>query len=337
MNTKKQRIERAASRAMALLRRCRMCPRRCGVNRVAGERGFCGAGVEATVCYRNLLYGEEPAISPSYELFLSGCNMRCSFCYVDGAYRGPMVGEPLSTVVPAVEREFTGPRSAQARTLSVLGGEPSVNLPAVLAFLSRLEPSPEVVWNTNVYVGPVVPRLLEGVVDHVIADLHFGNDNCAEELAGTPGYFGAATRALTEFAARTEVTLRCLLVPGHLECCFLPIVRWLAGNHPEMPLHILGNYRSRCGQQLDPREHQMAVHIARAMGVRIHDPDAENPPAPARSRRPRPIADEEIIVEAGGRVTIPHLTGEMLGLALALDPDHPELQRRAAWLPREES
>ncbi|RJP23668.1 MAG: radical SAM protein, partial [Deltaproteobacteria bacterium] len=73
----------ARNTVIPALSACRMCPRECGVNRLAGERGYCGAGATARVASVSLHHGEEPPISGtrgSGTVFFSHCNMKCVFC-----------------------------------------------------------------------------------------------------------------------------------------------------------------------------------------------------------------------------------------------------------------
>ena len=44
---------------------CELCPRRCGVDRRAGERGWCGAPDAALVAKTMLHQWEEPVLSPN--------------------------------------------------------------------------------------------------------------------------------------------------------------------------------------------------------------------------------------------------------------------------------
>src|SRR5512135_1180801 len=69
--------------AYARLASCDLCPRNCGVNRLAGERGFCRAGVKPKVASTNVHHGEEPPISGecgSGTIFFSHCTLHCRFC-----------------------------------------------------------------------------------------------------------------------------------------------------------------------------------------------------------------------------------------------------------------
>ena len=62
---------------------CRLCPRACGVDRAAGERGVCGAQGELVVARAALHMWEEPPISGSRgsgTVFFSNCPLRCVYC-----------------------------------------------------------------------------------------------------------------------------------------------------------------------------------------------------------------------------------------------------------------
>ena len=76
--------ERAAARLEKALRSCVLCPRRCRVNRLEGELGFCRASANtAAVNTSQLHYGEEPPISGSKgsgTVFFAGCTLACLFC-----------------------------------------------------------------------------------------------------------------------------------------------------------------------------------------------------------------------------------------------------------------
>ena len=64
-------------------RHCTLCPRRCGVDRTAGQLGFCRMPDQIHAARAALHYWEEPVISGSYgsgAVFFSGCTLRCAFC-----------------------------------------------------------------------------------------------------------------------------------------------------------------------------------------------------------------------------------------------------------------
>ena len=76
-------LEKRALALQALANPCRLCPRRCGVDRLAGERGFCRAGARVQVAKALPHMGEEPVISGTRgagTIFFTHCNLRCCFC-----------------------------------------------------------------------------------------------------------------------------------------------------------------------------------------------------------------------------------------------------------------
>ena len=65
------------------IRWCRLCPRRCGVNRQAGQIGDCRIGSQAVVASAGPHFGEEPCLvggGGSGTIFFAGCNLACVFC-----------------------------------------------------------------------------------------------------------------------------------------------------------------------------------------------------------------------------------------------------------------
>ena len=62
---------------------CNLCPRQCGVDRAAGERGFCSCPDAALVAKAMLHTWEEPALAGSGgsgAIFFGGCTLGCSYC-----------------------------------------------------------------------------------------------------------------------------------------------------------------------------------------------------------------------------------------------------------------
>ena len=163
--------------ARAAMRCCKLCPRQCGVDRTAGQTGFCGLDDSAR-CFREMVYyGEEEELTPSHQVYFTGCNLRCEFCTVAEWNEQPMSAPVTDFDNLCKKIEFQ--RKNGAITLNLLGGEPSVNLCGILELLERVEPSTKVVWNSNMYYLDVVDDLMAGLIDVYVADLKCGNGKCA--------------------------------------------------------------------------------------------------------------------------------------------------------------
>nr|WP_198409319.1 hypothetical protein [Caldanaerovirga acetigignens] len=95
-----------------LLENCRICPRRCGVNRLKGEKGFCGALDKIVVAKAFAHRWEEPCISGhkgSGTVFFSGCNLKCVFCQnyrISQEWFGKAVEEKDLTISGAPQRLY---------------------------------------------------------------------------------------------------------------------------------------------------------------------------------------------------------------------------------------
>ena len=57
--------------AFRILSSCVLCERRCGVDRMRGEKGFCGV-LEPRISSEFLHFGEEAELVPSYTIFSRG-------------------------------------------------------------------------------------------------------------------------------------------------------------------------------------------------------------------------------------------------------------------------
>ncbi len=136
---------------------------------------------------------------------------------------------------------------------------------------------PPVVWKSNFFGTIEGFALLDGVVDVYVADLKFGSDTCARQIAGVDGYVQIVTRNLLLAAQGTRLIVRHLLLPGHLECCYLPVVDWMYRHMPAVPFRIMTGYlprwqASRCRDLAAPLGRDaglQAVAVAREKGLNV--------------------------------------------------------------------
>lgn len=256
-------------------RACRLCEHRCGVDRTAGPAGRCKAADVARVFRHRVEYGDERVIAPSHLFYLSGCDLRCVFCINElnafDPHRGQELTPEFFRAAVAAERHLA------PRTLQWVGGEPTVHLPAVLGAMTGCPNLPRIVWKTDLHGTPEAYDLLDGVVGLYLADFKFGNDACARELAGVSRYTEILTRNLRLVASRAELIVRHLLLPGHLECCFRPVVQWLAVHLPGAEFSLregyLPHWQARrhveLGRPLHRREVDTARRIAADAGLTL--------------------------------------------------------------------
>ena len=85
--------------AAEVLSDCVLCPRNCHVDRVRGQRGFCGEAGEIRAARAALYYTEEPVISGkrgSGTVFFAGCSLGCIYCQNRQISRPGTLSSPFS-------------------------------------------------------------------------------------------------------------------------------------------------------------------------------------------------------------------------------------------------
>lgn len=234
---------RRVKAAYARLRCCDLCPHDCGVDRIAGESGFCRAGLRPRIASANVHRGEEPPISGSRgsgTIFLTGCSLQCRFCQ----------NFPISQLDNG--EELT-PLALAGRMLRLQGQKvhninfvtPTHFLPQILAALWLAIGkgfSLPLVWNSSGYEKVDALKLLDGVVDIYLPDMKYDDDASAAAFSAAPGYREvnrAVVREMLRQVGQLEVdqdgiatrglVIRHLVLPHGADGA-AEILPWIAGN-----------------------------------------------------------------------------------------------------------
>jgi putative pyruvate formate lyase activating enzyme len=231
--------ERAAI-ARAMLADCRFCAHDCGVNRLAGELGLCRAGAEPRFFSAQTEVSDELELIPTFAIALSGCDLRCDFCITGAESWNPRAGENFNTREMAAKAK-TALRNG-ARTIMLLGGEPTIHLAAALELVAELPDSAKLIWKTNAHGSAQARELLDGMFDVWLADFKFGNDDCARRLAKISNYIQVVHENLLWANEHSELIVRHLLMPGHIDCCWKPAAEWLAENLPGVKVNLRSGF-----------------------------------------------------------------------------------------------
>ncbi len=256
--------------ALAMSSPCRLCARNCRVDRLSGERGYCGVGWPGFVGEEHIHFGELDDVIPTHSVFFSGCTMHCIYCRKMALVQDPEHGVPFDPAELALTVEDR--RLQGARTLKLLGGTPEPQLAAVFEMLRSLPTRLPLVWETTLYVPREVVNLLVGVVDVLVCNVRYAEEACAQRYSDAPGYPAIARKALEALAGRIRVSLRHLVLPGHIECCTAGVARMMQETFPDEPLMLLTQYAPFgdaigdpvLGRSLTADEAQQALAVARA-------------------------------------------------------------------------
>jgi putative pyruvate formate lyase activating enzyme len=176
--------------AYQLLKSCRVCPRKCGVNRLKDDKlGFCRSGLNPVVSSVSPHHGEEPPLSGtkgSGTIFFANCNLRCVYCQNypisqmgNGEERSP--GELACHMLWLQEQgchnlNLVTPTHFMPQILKALGiaRERGFKLPLV--------------YNTSGYESLEALRLLDGIVDIYLPDMRYSDDKTALKYSIAPHY-----------------------------------------------------------------------------------------------------------------------------------------------------
>ncbi len=199
LNLEDEEWERRIGRALEMLKSCRVCPHKCGVDRLDGKRGFCRVGRFAVVSSYFAHKGEERPIRGfrgSGTVFFSYCNMRCIYCQ---NYEISQLGEGKEVLPEELAEIFLTVQRLGCHNLNLV--TPSHVVPQIIEALYiavqkgfRLP----IVYNTSSYDSLESLRLLDGIVDIYLPDFKYGDDEIGKKYSGVRDYFDVAKCAIRE-------------------------------------------------------------------------------------------------------------------------------------------
>ena len=277
-------------KAFALLKPCTLCPRKCSLDRTAGETGFCRAGMLPEISSYGPHFGEErPLVGRhgSGTIFMTYCNLGCVFCQnytISRLGEGVAISfEQFSAIMVELQRRgchninFVSPSHFVTHILKALPRAIEMGLSVPL------------VYNTGGYDAVETLRLLDGVFDIYMPDFTFTRGDIAAACSEAPDYPEVVMAAVKEIHRQTGdpimdeegIALRGLLV-RHLVLPEEPAgtreaMRFLAGS---ISIHTYVNIMDQyypCGdiippgspfsRRITPQEFREAIATAREEGM----------------------------------------------------------------------
>ena len=191
----KQRIQAAKS----LLQSCSVCPRCCGVNRLAGELGKCRTPSEAIVSSYSPHFGEEAPLvgrHGSGTIFFTNCNLRCLFCQ---NYSISQIGEGEKVSKEELAYMMLSLQAQGCHNINLVS--PTHVAPQILEALEIAIESGlhlPLVYNSGGYDSIETLKILDGIVDIYMPDMKYSDAEIAKELSGIENYPSINRAALKE-------------------------------------------------------------------------------------------------------------------------------------------
>jgi len=287
--TRLDTLIKASEKFKERLKDCRICPRRCGVDRTCGSTGYCRAGAKPVVYSHLIHHGEEPPISGtkgSGTIFFSRCNMKCAYCqnyYFSQLDRGEEVEIPmLGDMMLKLESQgchninFVSPTHYLPQILQalVIATEKGLSIP--------------IVYNTSGYDLAETIRDLRGVIDIYMPDMRYSEEAMAKLYSDAPDYVERNREAVLEMRSQVGdlvidkngiavkgLLIRLLALPGDISGT-IDTLRFIRKNLSEKTyLSIMSQYyptfkayehpELSCG--VSGKEYDNVVDEARLLGL----------------------------------------------------------------------
>lgn len=242
---------------------CRLCPRRCSADRLAGQRGYCGETAAIRAARAALHHWEEPPISGdrgSGAIFFSGCNLNCVFCQNAAISQLGTGREITPSRLAAVMLDL---QSQGAHNINLVSGTPHTpGIVEALGLARQRGLQVPIVWNSNGYELPSTLRMLNGLIDVYLPDLKYADEGLSRHYSDATDYFAVAQKAVLEMLRQVGppefsgglmtrgLMVRHLLLPGALEDT-KKVLDWVAGHLPRsVYVSLMAQYipRHRAGE-----------------------------------------------------------------------------------------
>lgn len=214
---------------MELLSSCQLCPRKCGVNRLKGEIGFCGVGKDLKIYNYHLHFGEEPPISGTHgsgTIFFSHCNSRCAYCQ---NYKFSQVGEGSEVKIQELSEIMLNLQKKGAHNINLV--TPTHFTPQIKEAINISKQSGlsiPIVYNTLGYELTEILESLRGLIDIYLPDMRYSDNLNAIKYSSLPDYVKFNREAVKEMykqvgdliledeVAKKGLIIRLLVLPNNI-------------------------------------------------------------------------------------------------------------------------
>jgi len=237
-----ERLKSIRDELFSLIKECCLCPRRCKVNRLKNERGFCRVSRFAVVSSFHLHFGEEKELvgrSGSGTIFFSFCNLGCVYCQ---NYTISHLGEGEEVEPEELASMMLTLQSQGAHNINFV--TPTHVLPQIIEALLiayRKGLNIPLVYNSGGYDSKEVLRKVRGIFDIYMPDIKYSDNKTAERFSSVSNYWDICKEAVIEMyrqvgdlvvedgIAKRGLLIRHLVLPNRVSGSF-KIVDFIVDN-----------------------------------------------------------------------------------------------------------
>lgn len=282
-------LEEKSTALVGLLSSCDICPRKCGVDRIAGEVGICGVGERVWVSSYGPHQGEEDPLSGvngSGTIFFSGCNLNCLYCQ-NADISQKLTGMEISTRELAnMMLELQGMGCHNINLVSPTHVVPQIAEAIYLAAMDGL--TLPVVYNSGGYDSLQTLQYLNGIIDIYMPDMKYSDEKVGREFSDIPSYPAVNQAAVLEMhrqvgnlkisgngVAERGLLIRHLVLPNGLAGS-KQVLRFIAEKiSVDTYLNIMDQYRPAymayrkidINRRITRAEYMDIIHYAESLGM----------------------------------------------------------------------
>jgi len=283
-------LKRRGEKLWELMESCELCPRRCGVNKLKGEKGFCQANWQLEISSFHPHYGEEKPLvgkGGSGAIFLTNCGLRCVFCInweiSQGGEGFVRSIEEFSDMMLALQKRgcqninFVTPTHYSPHIVLAIDKAASKGLKLPL------------VYNTCGWERVEILKYFDGVIDIYLPDFKYSDgEKAAKYSSGADTYVDVTKSAILEMHRQVGVAkpandglmyrglmIRHLVMPNNVSGT-KEVIEWIAKNLPkDTYFNLMSQYRPmhkafeypEISRRITQKEYTDAVNWAKAAGL----------------------------------------------------------------------
>jgi putative pyruvate formate lyase activating enzyme len=272
------------------MKSCELCPRKCGVNKLEGEKGFCRANSQLQISSFQPHFGEEAPLvgkGGSGAIFLTNCGLRCVFCI---NWEVSQEGEGFDT---SIDKFADIMLTLQKRGCSNINFvTPTHYSPHIVLALDKAAAKGltlPVVYNTCGWERVEILKILDGIVDIYLPDFKYADGQMAAKYSSKAySYVDETKKSLLEMNRQVGVArsakdglirrglmIRHLVMPGNVSGT-KEVIEWISKNLPkDTYFNLMSQYRPmykafqypEISRKITRKEYSEAVGWARAAGL----------------------------------------------------------------------
>ena len=221
LNLSEKELKKRIEKLFKILENCEICPRKCHVNRLKNEKGYCQLGFLPQVSAFHPHFGEESVLVGTHgsgTIFFTSCNLACIYCqnYEISQLR---IGQEIS--FKRLAEMMIHLQNLGCHNINLVS--PTSHVPVIvksLALAINMGLKLPLVYNTNAYDSVEVLKLLDGIIDIYMPDIKYSDDELAFKYSDAPNYFKIMKKAIKEMHRQVgdltvdekKITIRGLLV-----------------------------------------------------------------------------------------------------------------------------